>query len=49
MKGHIMTKVQFRRWVVKYIECCICMVIFTVGCIAVCYIVSGCLKLLGVA
>lgn len=49
MKGKTMTKVQFRRWVVKFIECCICMAIISVGCIAVCYFVGACLKLLGVA
>lgn len=44
-----MTKVQFRRWVVKLVEMLVCMTILMIGCIAVCYIVGGCLKLLGVA
>lgn len=44
-----MTKVQFRRWTVKFIELCICMAVISVGCIVVAYLVSGCLKILGVA
>ena len=43
-----MTKVQFRRWVVRVIELCICMVIMTLGCIGVASIMGVCLKVLGV-
>ena len=43
-----MTKVQFRRWVVRVVELCICMAILSVGMVAVAYFVGGCLKLLGV-
>ena len=43
-----MSKVTFRRWVVKFVECCICMVIIALGCIGVASIMGVCLKVLGV-
>ena len=48
-----MTTAEFRRWVVWLIEKAIkttfAMIVMSLGCIATAYIVSGCLRLLGVA
>ena len=43
-----MTKVQFRRWVVRFVELVICMVIMSIGCVCTALVVSWCLRLLGV-
>ena len=43
-----MSKVTFRRWVVSVIETVICASILAVGCVAVCYVISFCLRALGV-
>ena len=44
----IMTKAKYRRWVVRLIELCICMVVMSVGCVITALIISACLKALGV-
>lgn len=44
-----MTKVQFRRWVVRFIECCIIMAILCTGGVGVCMLVSAFFKAIGVA
>ncbi len=43
-----LTKAQFRRWVVRFIELCIYMVIMSVGCVATALVISAALKALGV-
>ena len=44
-----MTKAQFRRWVVRFIELVICMIIMSAGCVVTALAVSAALRLLGVA
>ena len=43
-----MTKAARRRWIVRFIELCIWMVIMSVGCVATALAISACLKALGV-
>lgn len=43
-----MTKATRRRWIVKFIELCVCMVIMSVGCVVTALVISACLKFLGV-
>ena len=49
MRVKIMTKVMFRKWVVKFIELCICMTVMSVGCVTVALAVGAALRFLGVA
>ena len=43
-----MTKAQYRRWVVRFVELVICMIVMSVGCVATALVVSWCLRILGV-
>lgn len=43
-----LTKAQFRRWVVRFVELCIYMVIMSVGCVATALAIGAALKALGV-
>ena len=44
-----MTKAARRRWIVKFIELCVYMVILSVGCVLAALAISACLNLMGVA
>ena len=43
-----MTKAVFRKWVVRFIELVICMIIMSVGCVITALAVGAALRLLGV-
>lgn len=44
-----MTRAMRRRYIVRFVELCVWMVIMSVGCVAVALAISACLRLLGVA
>lgn len=44
-----MTKAMRRRWIIRFVELCIWMVVMSVGCVVVALIISKCLAILGVA
>lgn len=43
-----MTKATRRRWIVRFAELCIYMIVLSCGCVAVALAISACLKALGV-
>ena len=49
MRPTMLSRAQFRRWVVTVVEYCIYMFLLTMACVLTAMIMGACLKALGVA